>query len=78
MLGEPQEKTKRIAVGGDGVRARSALALQPLGEEGLEKAGEERHGRTFHERSSRTVAASSSAGTAVRYQYVVEGPRWPR
>jgi hypothetical protein len=73
LLCEREQQPERVAIGRDRVWARSSLLVQPLGEERFEKAGDQGHDFT-RERSSRTVAASSSSGTAVRYHYVDDGP----
>ena len=66
--GEGEQEPERVAVGGDGVWARAALADEPVGEEGLQYRRQGTHRRPPN-RSSRRVAASCiSSGTAVRYQ----------
>ena len=43
VLREGEQQPERLAVGGDRVRARSALGDQPVGEIGLHRGGERRH-----------------------------------
>lgn len=44
--GEGEQEAEGVSVSGDGVRAGSALADQPVGEECLECRGKRRHGLT--------------------------------
>src|SRR6266545_4394965 len=78
LVGESEQEPEGVAVGRNGIRARGLLSLESRGEERLEEASEERHRPSLPARSNRAVATSSNSGTAVRYQYVVDGPMWPR
>src|SRR5450759_2480360 len=76
--GEAEEEPEGVAIGGDGVRAGSTLAHQPLGEERLQGGREGAHGRPPNRPSRRAAASSISSGAADRYQYVPAGLTWPR
>jgi hypothetical protein len=78
LLAEREEESERVAIRGDRVGACISLTQEAVGEERLEQPRDQRHGRTAEYRSRRAVAASSNSGTAVKYQYVDDGPTWPR
>jgi hypothetical protein len=64
--GECEQHAPGVAVGGDGVAARAALAGQPLGEERFEGRGQ--GGHRAAPGSRRAAARASSSGVPVRYQ----------
>jgi len=66
--GEGQEKPERVAIGGDRVLARLALATEPLGEERFQQWGKAGHGSTPSARSRRSPADVSRSGEDDRYQ----------
>ncbi len=82
LLGKPEQQPKRIAVGRNGMGARSLLADEPFGKETLQQTREGRGGRhgapVFPASVSRSVASCRSSGTASRYQYVSWTCTWPR
>jgi hypothetical protein len=68
LLGEGEQQPERVAVGGDGSRARVSLGDQPVGEECLERRCELAHDSSIPVRSRRSRASASSSGDACRYQ----------
>jgi len=77
-LGEAEQESEGVTVGGDGVRADSSLVDQTLGEERFEDGRQRCHTGSRSEDSSRVAAACSRSGCADRYQYVDAGLMWPR
>lgn len=65
---EVEEEPEAVPVGAHGVGAGSALAVEPLGEEGFEDGGERAHRRTSWARSTRSAARASSSGVPLKYQ----------
>jgi hypothetical protein len=73
LLGELQQPTECIAIGGDGVRAYLTLLHQPLQEESLEQRSEVRrfvHADLPHRCSRRRIASRISSGDPLRYHWV--------
>ena len=75
---EAKKQSERDLVGGDGVRAGSPLADQPVGEVGLQGRSQRAHLVVPNRESSRSAAKAISSGAADRYQYVSAGLTWPR
>jgi hypothetical protein len=75
---EAEQQPERLAIGGDRVRAGSALGDQPVAEVGLHRGRECAH-RTPPNRSlTRSAASAISSGEADKYQYVSAGLTCPR
>jgi hypothetical protein len=68
LLGEAQQQSEGIPVGGDGVAADLPLGDQPFGEERLQDRGERGHRALPGPVSSRPAARAGNSGVAVRYQ----------
>jgi hypothetical protein len=73
LVGEGQQKPKRVAVGADGVIAGLALPDESVGEERLQGGGEGGHHSTDPIRPKRWATSCISSGVPVRYQYVFSG-----
>ena len=67
LLGEAEQQTKGVPVGGDGVGTGPPLS-QPLQEVALQNGSEEGHGWPSQQRANRSATTAMSSGTASRYQ----------
>ena len=67
-LGEAEEQTERVAIGGDRVGAGPALADEAIGEEALHDRSERAHRCAMPAASRRAATRLSSSGAADRYQ----------
>src|SRR3989304_100955 len=78
LLGEAEEQSEGVTIRRHGVSAGASRAPQAGAEERREQGGEGGPGCAPRHGSPRWAASSRSAGVAVRYQYVLDGPTCPR
>src|SRR5271167_3943643 len=79
LLGKNDQHPERVPIRGDGAWTGLTLTDEAVGEEALQRGGNQAH-RTITpwDSSSRPAASANSSGAADRYQYVDRGSRWPR